>query len=191
MGGLEYDVEKADLLGLFQDCGHVEEVRFPGQQEVGGKAVKGIAFVVFDSAMAARRACGLSGEMFKGRKLKVAPAGERPKGKGKEKGGGKGSEDHGSRQYVRDMLDGKWERGMRVPSPRRSRSPRRSPARRSKSRSRPEKRRKKRRSAGLFMSFLCFWFLFAFSCAELLRIADSKAWQCYGAEVRAARAPRS
>eukprot|EP00913_Durusdinium_trenchii_P031320 g29327.t1 len=80
VGGLEYDTEKADLLGLFQDCGHVEEVRFPGQQEVGGKAVKGIAFVVFDSAMAARRACGLSGEMFKGRKLKVAPATDRPKG---------------------------------------------------------------------------------------------------------------
>ena len=27
--------------------------------------LQGIAFVVFDSAMAARRACGLSGEMFK------------------------------------------------------------------------------------------------------------------------------
>ena len=28
---------------------------------------QGIAFVVFDSGMAARRACGLSGEMFKAR----------------------------------------------------------------------------------------------------------------------------
>lgn len=28
-------------------------------------SAEGIAFVVFDSAMAARRACGLSGEMFK------------------------------------------------------------------------------------------------------------------------------
>ncbi|CAE7816406.1 unnamed protein product [Symbiodinium microadriaticum] len=126
VGNLEYDTEKADILGLFQDCGHVEEVRFPGQQEVGGKAAKGIAFVVFDSAMAARRAVGLSGEMFKGRKLKVAPAGEKPKGGGKGKGkdgkDGKDGDDDGrrhdagSRQYLRDMLDGKWERGVALPS---------------------------------------------------------------------------
>ena len=32
---------------------------------VASASSKGIAFVVFDSAMAARRACGLSGEMFK------------------------------------------------------------------------------------------------------------------------------
>lgn len=148
VGGLEYDTEKADLLGLFQDCGHVEEVRFPGQQEVGGKAVKGIAFVVFDSAMAARRACGLSGEMFKGRKLKVAPATDRPKGGGK--GDGKGKEakgeeggrghDTGSRQFLRDMLDGKWERGVALPSlsPERRERPRRaSPVRRSPGRPSP------------------------------------------------------
>eukprot|EP00931_Biecheleriopsis_adriatica_P091518 TRINITY_DN653_c0_g1_i1.p1 TRINITY_DN653_c0_g1~~TRINITY_DN653_c0_g1_i1.p1 ORF type:complete len:637 (-),score=173.42 TRINITY_DN653_c0_g1_i1:167-2077(-) len=127
VGGLEYDTEKADLLGLFQDCGHIEEVRFPGQQEAGGKAVKGIAFVVFDSQMAARRAVGLSGEKFKERRIKISPANEGVKGKGK--GGGKGKEDgkgsrdgegrgseSGSRQFLRDMLDGKWERGVHLPS---------------------------------------------------------------------------
>eukprot|EP00434_Breviolum_minutum_P009103 symbB.v1.2.008018.t1/scaffold498.1/size458234/10 len=172
VGGLEYDTEKADLLGLFQDCGHVEEVRFPGQQEAGGKAVKGIAFVVFDSGMAARRACGLSGEMFKGRKLKVAPATDRPKGGGKGDGkgkdkGGEGRDDRGndsgSRQFLRDMLDGKWERGVALPSlsprrepparqrerPRRevpaSPSPARSPPPRERSRSRSASRRRQTR----------------------------------------------
>ncbi|CAJ1388296.1 unnamed protein product [Effrenium voratum] len=144
VGNLEYDTEKAEILGLFQDCGHVEEVRFPGQ-EAGGKAVKGIAFVVFDSAMAARRACGLSGESFKGRRLKVAPATDRPKGgkgekgEGKGKGKDKGERDHDrgddSRQFLRDMLDGKWERGVALPS----RSPDREPPRRR------EERREERR----------------------------------------------
>merc|ERR1712014_193341 len=86
-GNLEYETEKADLLGLFQDCGHVEDVRFPGPQGTT-KAVKGICFVVFDSAMAARRACGLNFELFKGRKVKVAPAAENRREEG-DKGGGK------------------------------------------------------------------------------------------------------
>ena len=37
----------------------------PKPRNSPGSVVQGIAFVVFDSAMAARRACGLSGEMFK------------------------------------------------------------------------------------------------------------------------------
>merc|ERR1719316_2185288 len=93
VGNLDFETEKADLLGLFQDCGHVEEVRFPGPQG-STKAVKGICFVVFDTPMAARRACGLNFELFKGRKVKVAPAAENrredgEKGKGKGKDGGK------------------------------------------------------------------------------------------------------
>jgi len=74
VGNLDYETEKADLLGLFADCGQVEEVRFPGQG--ASKATKGICFVVFVDAFAARRACGLHGEMFKGRRVKVAPASE-------------------------------------------------------------------------------------------------------------------
>merc|ERR1712061_40459 len=30
VGNLDPEIEKADLLGLFEDCGHVEDVRFPG-----------------------------------------------------------------------------------------------------------------------------------------------------------------
>ncbi|CAE8646104.1 unnamed protein product, partial [Polarella glacialis] len=139
VGSLDFETEKADLLGLFQDCGHLEEVRFPGNQEAGGKAVKGIAFVVFDTPMAARRAVGLSGELFKGRRVKIALAadGGRDKGKGGGKdggkggGGGKGRDDYGgkgdsggggkngndsSRQFLRDMLDGKWEKGVMLGS---------------------------------------------------------------------------
>lgn len=136
VGNLEPDTEKADLLILFQDCGHVDEVRFPGQQEAGGKAVKGIAFVIFDTPMAARRAVGLTGEMFKGKKVRVALAadkggkgggggGKGGKGKDKDKddraGDGEGSSHDkdkggGSRQFLRDMLDGKWERGVALAS---------------------------------------------------------------------------
>jgi len=75
VGNLDYETEKADLIGLFQDCGKVEEVRFPGPPGTM-KAVKGICFVVFESDMAARRACGLTGQFFKERKVKVAPASE-------------------------------------------------------------------------------------------------------------------
>jgi len=88
VGNLEFETEKADLLGLFQDCGHVEECRFPGPEGTT-KAERGICFVVFDSAMAARRAVGLNGEMFKGRKVKIAPASENRREMG-DKGGGKG-----------------------------------------------------------------------------------------------------
>merc|ERR1712039_851459 len=99
----ENETEKAELLGLFEDCGHVDDVRFPGGTE-SGKASRGIAFVVFDTAMAARRAVGLSGEMFKGKKIRVAPAnegahkgdddgkGKGRDGKGKDKGKGKGKD---------------------------------------------------------------------------------------------------
>merc|ERR1712203_870653 len=72
------------------DCGHVDEVRFPGNDAT--KATRGIAFVVLDSHMAARRAVGLTGGMFKERKIRVAPANENrqhntdPDGKGKGKG---------------------------------------------------------------------------------------------------------
>merc|ERR1740121_1300205 len=71
VGNLDPDTEKADLLGLFEDCGHVGDVRFPGADTT--KATRSIAFVVLDSAMAARRAVGLSGEMFKGKKVRVNP----------------------------------------------------------------------------------------------------------------------
>eukprot|EP00928_Gymnodinium_smaydae_P079462 TRINITY_DN63384_c0_g1_i1.p1 TRINITY_DN63384_c0_g1~~TRINITY_DN63384_c0_g1_i1.p1 ORF type:complete len:672 (+),score=197.76 TRINITY_DN63384_c0_g1_i1:58-2073(+) len=102
VGGLNAETEKADLLELFQDCGHIQDVRFPGAPGSGGgkgakgeqptvsKAVKGIAFVVFETTMMARRACGLSGQMFKEKKIRVAPATEGQKGGGKGDDGGKG-----------------------------------------------------------------------------------------------------
>lgn len=112
VGNLDFETEKADLLGLFQDCGHVDDVRFPGADT--SKAARGIAFVIFDSAMAARRAVGLNGEQFKTRRVRVAPANENRsalnadgdgggKGKGKEKGKGKGKgkDDDGNRREER------------------------------------------------------------------------------------------
>jgi len=125
VGNLDFETEKADLLGLFQDCGHIEEVRFPGQD--GSKASKGIAFVLLDSAMAARRACGLNFEEFKGRKIKIAPATENRaagkggdgEGKGKdkgEKGKGKGKrkdkdkdKDKGQDPQIRTYQDLRFE----------------------------------------------------------------------------------
>eukprot|EP00933_Yihiella_yeosuensis_P036458 TRINITY_DN3020_c1_g1_i1.p1 TRINITY_DN3020_c1_g1~~TRINITY_DN3020_c1_g1_i1.p1 ORF type:complete len:620 (-),score=147.63 TRINITY_DN3020_c1_g1_i1:137-1996(-) len=136
VGGLDTETEKAELLTLFMDCGKVEEVRFPGQQEAGGKAVKGIAFVVFSTPMAARRACGLNKESFKGKRIRVASATEGGKGKGKGKGkdgkegGGGGQSDSSSRAFLRDVLDGKWARGEALPS----RSPERPPRDRGESR---------------------------------------------------------
>merc|ERR1712039_1018294 len=144
VGGLENETEKAELLGLFEDCGHVDDVRFPGGTE-SGKASRGIAFVVFDTAMAARRAVGLSGEMFKGKKIRVAPAnegahkgdddgkGKGKDGKGKDKGKGKGkdkdtddrrddrrrSPSRGSRAILegrrRNRSRSQWSRGREVP----------------------------------------------------------------------------
>lgn len=84
VGNLRFDCEKADLMTLFQDCGRVDEARFPGE---GRTAERGIAFVVFESAMAARRACGLSGQMFCDRKVRVAPAADH---RGSDAGGSSG-----------------------------------------------------------------------------------------------------
>jgi len=125
VGGLDFEVEKADILGLFQDCGHVEEVRFPGGEM---NASRGICFVVFDSSMAARRACGLSGEQFKNRRIKVAPASENQSkgaGKGFESGGGKGGKDGkgkgGKGGKGRSPPPDGGRRGHRSPSPKNTR----------------------------------------------------------------------
>ena len=49
---------------LLFESGGVQSL--PGDPGSGAPLrLQGIAFVVFDSGMAARRACGLSGEMFK------------------------------------------------------------------------------------------------------------------------------
>lgn len=122
VGNLDYESEKADMLGLFQDCGRIEEVRFPGSDAVkggsgkgGASAVRGSAFVQFDSDRAARRACGLNGEMFNGRRIKVAPANEPRKGVGKGKdAGGKGAKN------PQGSSDNRHARGEKT----RSRSPR-------------------------------------------------------------------
>lgn len=92
VGNLSYDTAKPDMLGFFADCGEVDEVRFPGDDET--KATRGIAFVIFKDPLSARRGIGLNGtEMFE-RKIKVAPAmpgqASREKGDGKGKGKGKG-----------------------------------------------------------------------------------------------------
>jgi len=140
VGNLDYETEKADLLGLLQDCGKVEEVRFPGDDS--SKATKGICFVTLDSAIAARRACGLSGELFKGRRLKIQPAeGRRPqgdsgKGSGKSGGGKAGStggrDDHNGRTLHNPAAGGSLRRQCSSMSPRRqlgseTREQRRSP----------------------------------------------------------------
>jgi len=174
VGNLDYETEKADMLGLFQDCGHIEEVRFPGKEST--KAERGFCFVVFDSAMAARRACGLNSENYNGRKVKVTPASENRraetdgggKGGGKNggksggkkggdrdggKGGGGGKAPEGSRALFEAEKSSRQARSPRRRSPERSprrRSPRRgSPARRSRSCSRSRRgaeRRPARRS---------------------------------------------
>mmetsp|Transcript_5012 Transcript_5012/g.12291 ORF Transcript_5012/g.12291 Transcript_5012/m.12291 type:complete len:688 (-) Transcript_5012:35-2098(-) len=96
VGNLDFTTTERDLRELFENVGNLVEVRFPGDGKgKGGKgaptsAVRGIAFCVFDSAMAAQKAINKTGEEVLGRKIKVNMAEQADKGKG-NKGGGKGA----------------------------------------------------------------------------------------------------
>ena len=69
VGNLGYETTKQQLEKFFQDCGEINDVRFPG--ESGDRAERGFAFVVFGTELSARRACGSNQSEFDDRRINV------------------------------------------------------------------------------------------------------------------------
>merc|ERR1712232_1004981 len=89
VGGLPFETEEAVLKKDFEECGEVESLRMPLNDE--GKC-RGIAFIVFKSKEGVEKALDFDGKEYGGRWLKVQRAGE-GKGDGKAKGKGKDSKE--------------------------------------------------------------------------------------------------
>merc|ERR1712187_829426 len=93
--GLSFNVEEAVLRKDFEECGEVERLSLPKNEE--GK-VKGIAFIQFKSSDAIEKALKYDSQEYGGRTIYVSKAGEGGKGdkEGKDgKGKGKGGKSKG------------------------------------------------------------------------------------------------
>merc|ERR1712048_112630 len=88
VGGLSFECTEDALKDKFGECGEIESLRMPLNEE--GKA-RGIAFICLKNADGVEKALKFDGEDFMGRYLKVNKAGE-GKGKGKD---GKGKDGKG------------------------------------------------------------------------------------------------
>merc|ERR1712187_926290 len=89
VGGLPFAVEEATLRKDFEECGEIESLRLPLNEE--GKP-RGIAFVTYKNKEAVEKALAFDGTDYGGRTLKVNLAGQ---GKGDSKGKGKDGKDKG------------------------------------------------------------------------------------------------
>merc|ERR1711937_890740 len=84
VGGLPFETEEATLRKDFAECGEIENLRLPLNEE--GKP-RGIAFITYKNKEAVDKALAFDGTDYGGRTLKVNKAGEGGKGKdGKGKG---------------------------------------------------------------------------------------------------------
>lgn len=70
VGGCSYDADEAAFRDFFKDCGEIKTVRIPTFQDSGKP--RGIAFIEFDSAEAAQKACEFNDAEMMGRYLKVS-----------------------------------------------------------------------------------------------------------------------
>jgi len=75
VGGLSWDAKESDLHDLFDECGHVENVKILMTPE--GRS-KGAAFIMFESESAIDRALALDGSEHMGRRIKVNRSSEKP-----------------------------------------------------------------------------------------------------------------
>ena len=72
MGNLPYHFDKTDLGELFKDCGEIQKIDLPKTREVDRS--KGFAFVVFETAKAAKKASNYNGHKVLGRPLRITIA---------------------------------------------------------------------------------------------------------------------
>jgi len=89
--GLPWASTEESLKKDFAECGEIEVIRMPKNEE--GQS-KGIAFIVFKSKEGVEKACAFNETDYGGRTIYVSPAGEGGKGKGKD-GKGKGKDGKG------------------------------------------------------------------------------------------------
>jgi len=89
--GLPWASTEESLKKDFEECGEIEIIRMPKNEE--GQS-RGIAFIVFKSKEAVEKACAFDSTDYGGRTIYVSPAGEGGKGKGKD-GKGKGKDGKG------------------------------------------------------------------------------------------------
>jgi len=93
--GLPFETQEDEVQRLFAQCGEIEDLRMPLNEE---RKSRGIAFITFTDTEALNSAKQLNETEFAGRTIYVIPAGERvSSGKGKgnangSKGKGKGNE---------------------------------------------------------------------------------------------------
>lgn len=93
VGNLPFEIEEDDLRKSFGECGEVEAIRM--LRGPNGN-FKGIAFVVFKTLKAVRKALLRDSEEYQGRNIKVSKPQERKaeaKGEGKGRGKGEGKAD--------------------------------------------------------------------------------------------------
>jgi len=89
VGGLPYTVDEETLRKDFEECGEIERLRLPLNEE---GTPKGFAFIEYKSKEAVEKAVKFDGTDYGGRWIKVNCAADRPKEgkdgkKGKDKGG--------------------------------------------------------------------------------------------------------
>ncbi|CEL94448.1 unnamed protein product [Vitrella brassicaformis CCMP3155] len=69
VGNLPFTTTKDEITAFFEECGHITEVRFPPPRDKpsdGTTAARGIAFITFDTPLAAKRATGMDGKHIGG-----------------------------------------------------------------------------------------------------------------------------
>jgi len=99
VGGLPFSVEEAALRKDFEECGEIESLRLPLNEEGNPR---GIAFITYKSQEGVDKALAFDGTEYGGRTLKVNVAGQ---GKGKDKDGkgkGKDGKDKGKGKKGKD-----------------------------------------------------------------------------------------
>merc|ERR1719253_1844559 len=105
IGGLSFSLDEAQLRKDFTECGEIEKLNMPMNEE--GKP-KGFAFITYKDKAGVEAALKFDGEEYSGRNLKVNRAGDKSaKGKGKDKGkdgkGGKGKGNNDLTAFVRGL----------------------------------------------------------------------------------------
>jgi len=89
VGGLSFGLDEATVRKDFTDCGEIEALRMPTNED--GK-IKGFAFITFKNKAGCEAALKFNDEEYGGRRINVNMAGDKKKGEGKGKDKGKGKD---------------------------------------------------------------------------------------------------
>merc|ERR1719223_1883960 len=82
VGGLSFSLDENTVRKDFTDCGEIEALRMPTNED--GK-IKGFAFITFKTKAGCEAALKFDGEEYGGRRINVNMAGDKKDGKGKGK----------------------------------------------------------------------------------------------------------